>query len=427
MQRRSFGLELTSTAFFAVALACIEAGTVAVYTKQTFDGKVAPGVLNLVVAFVGASGELANIVSFVWGPLSHGKPKVRFVNVLQVMVIALAAVIAFLPETPTGLLLLALVVFLARAGWSGIVTVRPTIWRANYPREARAGIVGKMSVVQVIVVSIVGIALGLALDHSQQTFRIVVLVGCVISLCAVAVYARLRVRRQAGLLRAEREDRPLAPWQAPLVVWRVLRKDRQYAQFMLWMFVLGFGNLMLMPITVIVLKERFGVEYLGGILATSVIPAVVQIFAIPVWARLLDRSHIVKFRSIHSWVFVTACAVFTLAAALGSLPLMFLASAILGVGFAGGSLAWNLGHTDFAPVSETSRYMATHVTLNGVRGMIAPFVSVLLFELVRRQGWNAGAVMYAAALAVSACGAAGFVWFRVQMGRAGRLQRAKRG
>jgi len=425
MQRRSFGLELTSTAFFAVTLSCIEAGTVAVYTKQTFEGLVAPGALNLVVAFLGASAELANIVSFVWGPLSHGKPKVRFVNGLQVMVIALAATIAFLPETPTGLVLLAGVVFLARAGWSGIVTIRPTIWRANYPREARAGIVGKLSVVQVVVVSIMGIVLGFALDSSRETFRILVTIGCVVSLFSVATYGRLRVRRQAKLLKAEREDRPLAPWQAPLVVWRVLRKDPGYAQFMLWMFVLGFGNLMVMPITVIVLKERFGVGYLGGILATSVIPAVVQIFAIPMWARLLDRSHIVKFRSIHSWAFVAATAMFTLAAAVGSLPLIFVGASILGIGFAGGSLAWNLGHTDFAPVSETSRYMATHVTLNGVRGMIAPFVSVLLYELVRGWGWNAGAVMYGTALAVSVCGAAGFVWFRIKMGAGGARREAR--
>lgn len=416
MQRRSFALELTSTAFFAVALGCIEAGTVAVYTKQTFDGTVPVGVLNLVVAFVGASAELANIVSFIWGPLSHGKPKVPVVNMLQLAVIALAASIAFLPETPIGLVLLAGVVFLARAGWSGIVTVRPTIWRANYPRHARAGIVGKLSVMQVIVVSIVGISLGFSLDHSLDAFRLVVTIGCVIALFSVATFGRLRVRRQAGLLKAEREDRPLAPWQAPLVVLRVLRKDRLYAEFMLWMFVLGFGNLMLMPITVIVLQERFGVGYLWGILATSVVPAVVQIFAIPLWALLLDRSHIVRFRSIHSWVFVSACLMFALAAATESLPLMFVGSAMLGVGFAGGSLAWNLGHTDFAPVSETSRYMATHVTLNGVRGLIAPFVSVLLYEAFRRAELNAGAFMYGIAFLVSACGAAGFVHFRVKMG-----------
>ncbi len=416
MQRRSFSLELASTAFFAVALACIEAGTVAVFTKQTFDGIVSTGTLNLAVAFVGATSELANIVSFAWGPLSHGKPKVPVINVLQVLVIALAATIAFLPETPTGLVLLAAVVFLARAGWSGIVTIRPTIWRANYPRFARAGIVGKFSVVQVVVVSCVGLCLGLALDHSREAFRAVVIAGCVLALGAVLSFSRLRVRRQGGLLKSEREDRPLAPWQAPLVVWRVLRKDRLYAQFMLWMFVLGFGNLMLMPITVIVLRDRFGVGYLWGILATSVVPAVVQIFAIPLWSVLLDRSHIVRFRSIHSWVFVGASAAFAIGAGAESLPVMFAGAVLLGIAMGGGSLAWNLGHTDFAPVSETSRYMATHVTLNGVRGLISPFVSVGLYEFFRHLGWNAGAAGYTVAMLVSVCGASGFVAFRIRMG-----------
>ena len=39
---------------------------------------------------------------------------------------------------------------------------------------------------------------------------------------------------------------------------------------------------------------------------------------------------------------------------------------------AAGSLGWNLGHNDFAPRGEETRYMALHVTLTGMRGLVAP-------------------------------------------------------
>ena len=50
----------------------------------------------------------------------------------------------------------------------------------------------------------------------------------------------------------------------------------------------------------------------------------------------------------------------------------------------GGTLAWQLGHNDFAPRERLSAYMAVHVTLTGVRGAFAPFLGMALY-----LGWDA--------------------------------------
>lgn len=419
LSRRSYALELGSTTAFAFALALVEGGVVAVFAKQTFTGIVPETRLNFAVALLGAMDAMANILSFLWSPLAQGSPKVKFVNSLQVCVIAIIACMAALPTSEFGLYLLVLLVLTARSCWSGIITVRPTIWRSNYPRHLRAGIIGRFSTVQVVVVALVGLSLGALLDTNDENFRIAVPIFCLIGLGAVWFFSKVRVRREGDLLRRERSgEGVLPPWKGPLIVWRVLRQDRWYAKFMLWMFVLGTSNLMVVPILVITLREEFNLSYFWSILISSAGPLFIMPLAIPMWARVLDRAHVVRFRSIHSWVFVAAAVIFFLGALLHRVELMFLGQLTMGFGYAGGTLAWNLGHVDFSPPSQTSQYMATHVTLNGLRGLLAPLMAVSIFEGVKAAGGdNPGAWVFACSLILSVIGAMGFVQLNREMGK----------
>jgi hypothetical protein len=56
----------------------------------------------------------------------------------------------------------------------------------------------------------------------------------------------------------------------------------------------------------------------------------------------------------------------------------------MGVSYAAGSLGWSLGHNDFAPRGEETRYMALHVTLTGMRGLLAPPAAILAYHGLRR-------------------------------------------
>ena len=56
---------------------------------------------------------------------------------------------------------------------------------------------------------------------------------------------------------------------------------------------------------------------------------------------------------------------------------------IVGVVNGGGSLAWQLGHNDFAPKDQLTAYMGIHVTLTGLRGAFAPFLGMALY-----LGWD---------------------------------------
>ena len=96
--------------------------------------------------------------------------------------------------------------------------------------------------------------------------------------------------------------------------------------------------------------------------------------------------------------------------ALASMPIVIIAAVVRGVGYAGGVLAWNLGHHDFAPPGESGRYMGTHVTLTGIRGLCAPLLGVFLWQWL---GWPA----FALPLILSLAGALGFLALARQWGQ----------
>ena len=136
---------------------------------------------------------------------------------------------------------------------------------------------------------------------------------------------------------------------------------------------------MLTPLVTIAARDHFEMSYLGGILVSNSIPLAMMPFTIPLWARLLDRVHVIHFRALHSWTFVFAAILCTLAVLLKSNTLLVLSAIGTGIGFGGGVLAWNIGHLDFAPKGMETQYMGAHQTLNGVRGMLAPFLAVEIY------------------------------------------------
>ena len=403
-----------------LALATIEGGVIAVFAKQTFAASVPDRTLNLLVGLLGAMGELANVLSFFWTLASHGKPKARFIMFLHAGMVACTAAIALVPSSGlVGLGLLLVCVLGARVFWSGMITLRPTIWRQNYARSQRTRVVGVLAAVQVVVVAGMGVALGYTLDRNPGAYRVFLPAACVLALGSVWAWSKMQVRDEDELLAQERSEQGssvLAPWRGPLVVWEVLRRDKWYAQFMLWMFVLGFGNLTVTPTMVITLKEEFGFKYLDSILVTSTIPCIFTLLALPFWRRFLDRAHVVRFRAVHGWTFILAGLAYTLGALSHVVWWNFVGAALMGVGFGGGSIAWNLGHVDFAPPSQTSKYMATHVTLNGVRGLFAPLAVTGAYEYFKSKGLDAHLWVQVISLCISIVGAAGFVHLRWKMG-----------
>ncbi|MEM7623898.1 MAG: MFS transporter, partial [Planctomycetota bacterium] len=370
--------------------------------------------LNFAVAAVTAAPAAANIVSFLFVRLAHGRHKVRAVNALQVGMALVAACIAFAPKSLLGLGMAVACGVLARMCYAGIVTLRSAIWRANYPRHTRARLTGKIAAIQTLITAGVGVAIGQLLQLDEAWLRIVIPTSAAFSLIGVVLWSRLRVRGHAALLKAERgaegADRPSFN---PAQMVSILIKDPRYALFMLAQFIMGTGNMMTFAVIVIITQERFDLGYRDAMLVTQVLPYIMIPLLVGPWSMLLDRWHIVQYRAVHSWVFVVMALVFAAAVHLETAALLYVAAILRGIGFSGGALAWNLGHNDFATDKNAPQYMAVHVTLTGVRGLVAPFLGVALYQYFETQTTLGGAALFILAGILIAIGAAIFGYMAV--------------
>ncbi len=422
MQRANYMRELVSWAFLPIMLGAIEGGTMSVLVKKAWADVpgVSPGTLDFAVAFVSTAPNFANLTSFIWARVSAGRDKVAFISRIQLATCACVALVAAMPVNDWGLVGTCALVLAARATWTGVITVRAAIWRQNYPKANRASIAGKMATVQSLMLALAGWVVGASMDLSPVSFHVVFPVLAAVGVYGNSIFRGVRLRGGRRLAERERADtgtmrvsanpaRTAAmTGEALRTNWRVLVEDGAYRTFMTWMFVFGMGNLMIGAPQAIFLEDRLGASYLQAILATTVIPLLAIPLAIPVWARLLDRVHIVRFRAIHGWSFVAAAGMMWLAASTEQLWLFYVAGACMGVGFAGGSIAWNIGHQDFSTPEQDALYMSVHVTLNGIRGVIAPFLAVGLYKWLDARG--ASSLTFAACFAVNVVGVVGFAW-----------------
>ena len=159
---------------------------------------------------------------------------------------------------------------------------------------------------------------------------------------------------------------------------------------------------MLTPLLVICLDEVLHASEFVQVAITAALPIIVMPLVLQGWAAFLDRHHIVVYRAAHAWIAV-AGSLLLAAAVLAEVPwLLWPGALLMGVSLAAGSLGWSLGHNDFAPRGEETRYMALHVTLTGLRGLLAPPLAIGAYHLLDawRPGTGAWALLLPLALIV---------------------------
>jgi hypothetical protein len=193
-------------------------------------------------------------------------------------------------------------------------------------------------------------------------------------------FRQFRFRREDELLEAERARLVEGATFGFGGMRALLARDEAFRRYQYAMSMFGAGMLSLTPLMVICLGDVLQMPALWQVLVTTAVPVMVVPIAIQPWARYLDRHRVLAFRSVHG-KFTVAAVVLFVAAVLLKLPLLLAPGAVLlGVSLAAGSLGWTLGHNDFAPRGEETRYMALHVTLTGMRGLVAPPLTIALYH-----------------------------------------------
>jgi hypothetical protein len=363
----------------------------------------------LLIALITAAPMFGNIMAIVWSELAKNRRKVPFVNLLQlgvVLTVAAASLTSFLPRQWGGWVF-ALLIIVARLLASGIITIRSVIWRANYPRQLRGQIIGRITVVATAVLAASTFLGSWWLDRDPRAFVILYPLAAILGAIGIYQFSHIRVRKEGQSLRRaliytprpedlshtdeanvlNYQPRPGpnrfgAFFEGAL---RVLREDKQFRIYQRYQFLSGFSFMMFSPALLYMVSKQMTderSEYLLATVVLQIVPLVVSLIAIQVWAPLFDRVHITTFRVAQTAVSVVAQVILLGGALMDQLWVVSMAQVLVGVSIAGGNLAWNLGHNDFASGGDdAASYMGVHVMLTGLRGFIAPFLGAWLYQV----------------------------------------------
>lgn len=380
--QQSFRREQLAELTLPLALSLMEGGFVGVVAAKAFH---APA---WVIAVISAAPMFGNLSSFIWNRLAAARPKIPLLTALQSCVLLCVLAIALSPRDELGTWILMGSVVLSRLLIAGIVTVRSVAWSLNYERHQRARATARLQAITSLMLVLTTTAASLVLDSHPENFRWIfaagVLGGCVGVWTFRGVTVRGEKRHQVLERRAQRDPAERSGFFA------ILRADRRYARYQLHQFTSGAAAMALEPPLVLLVSQQIGASYFASIGVVMLIPFVLNLATLPIWARHLDRVHVAEFRERQNALWVLGVLVMFVGAWQLSLGWLVLGRVMTGILNGGGTLAWQLGHNDFAPREQLSAYMGVHVTLTGVRGAFAPFLGMALYVGWAPVGWLPG-------------------------------------
>lgn len=385
------------------ALGLVEGGTAAVMVRALFAQQAPAVVVDLVLAMVNSAPMWANLASLAYARRAQGRPKVAFLQPLLMAMCVTIAALAFVPQSALGLALFFVLHASARLLWSGVETVRAVLWTVNYPSRMRARVTGLITINTSVVLAIVSLGIGTLLGRSWPWWRVAIVTGATLGFLGSIAFRQFRVRREEQLLEHERARVEQGAGFGLAAMRELLARDTAFRDYQVAMSMFGAGLLSLTPLMIICQAEVLHLPAFWQVLVTTAIPVLVVPFAIRPWAAYLDTHRVLAFRAIHGRYTVTACLLLLAAVFLAQPWLLIPGALIIGVSNAAGSLGWTLGHNDFAPRGEETRYMALHVTMTGIRGLVTPPLAIGLYYLLEsvHSGLGPGALLLPFALVVA--------------------------
>jgi MFS family permease len=255
-----------------------------------------------------------------------------------------------------------------------------------YEKKQRGRILGRLTFWTYLTMVPSVLLTGWLLDKSAEMYRILYPIAGLCGLIGCYYYRQLYVPGARALPRRRSTIRAGVDG-----VERILNQDRSYLLFQFAFFLSGSAFFMSTHVILLQTKNRFHFGAFELSLWMSVVPQLLLALTSPIWGHVLDRIGIVRCRLLISIVMTGYLASYFGGLYLGVPVLIYLGSVLQGMTNGGGQLTWALASSHFAPRAEdVPLYNGIHFVLNGVRGLVMPWVGSVLMVL----SWD-GAVLAA--------------------------------
>lgn len=274
-----------------------------------------------------------------------------------------------------------------------------SLYAVLYPRTIRGRVLGKLTfwtyLTMVPTILLAGWLVGI--DPSSIHWLYPFAGSC--GLIGAWFYSGIR-------LPAEAESRTIKPSIRAAFhgIWRALGKDRAYRVFQIAYFLSGASFFMSTHVILLLASRDLHFQPLELAISLTLIPQLVLALSSPLWGQIYDRIGILNCRVLISLLATIYLLMYFVGVFFEIPALIYLGAALFGFGNAGGQLTWALGSSHFAPTpDDVPTYNGIHFVLNGIRGLIVPWIgSLLLFSI---DSW---ALLVAAMTSLASVGAS--VW-----------------
>jgi predicted MFS family arabinose efflux permease len=243
------------------------------------------------------------------------------------------------------------------------------MYERNFLAMERGQRVGRGLVMKVAVSAPLAIVMGAWLRDHRGLWWAVVLTGALASALLAWLYRRI-----------PSEPLTVVPEQRTRLLphFGLMAEDRQLRLTLMAWMLMGFGNLMLMPLRVEYLAQpKYGIQASAAtiMVLTVAIPSVMRLVTTPIFGRLFDRMSFFASRITINLLFAAYVAAFFTGSSTFAL---WLGAITLGIAIAGGDLMWMLWVTKFAPPQRVADYMGLHSFFTGIRAVLAPLLAFLV-------------------------------------------------
>jgi MFS family permease len=261
----------------------------------------------------------------------------------------------------------------AMACSSIIIPLMTQVYQENFPTRERGTLFSRTVMIRIATTGVFSFLAGEGLSHRVDQFQWLLLV-----FAGAFVFA--------GWCLYHCPSRPLthAAGTHPFRSLRYAYEDRLFRHILISWMLMGFGNLMMLPLRVEYLANPEHGLTLNNLpltaamiaLLTGVVPNLARLLLNPLWGWLFDRMNFFVLRMTLNVGFAVGILTFFFS---GSLAGLIAGAVFYGISQSGGDVAWSLWVTKFAPPERVADYMSVHTFFTGVRGVIAPAVA---FQLV---------------------------------------------
>lgn len=253
-----------------------------------------------------------------------------------------------------------------------------SLYGIMYAKRIRGRVLGRLAFWQYLTMVPSILITGWLLDKSAEMCRVLYPLAGLCGLIGACYY---------GMLHVDKASLPTAPrpsFRASVRgVQRVILQDRAYLLFQFAFFLSGSAFFMSTHVILLLTRDQFGFGAFELSLWLSVVPQTLLAIGSPAWGYILDRFGIVRCRLLISLLMTGYLASFLGGLGLSLAPLIYLGSVLQGVSNGGGQLTWSLASSHFAPrIEDVPLYNGIHFVLNGIRGLVMPWVGSILFVVL---------------------------------------------